>query len=53
MGTGGPSAFVTLTFLSNSWSLKIEQQFHFYLKIRLLVYLWVRNRDSHPIALSP
>ena len=32
MGTGGPSAFMTLTFsFSNSWSLKIEQQLHFYL----------------------
>ena len=54
MGTGGPSAFVTLTFLSNSWSLKIEQQFHsYFLRSVFLVYLWVRNRDSRPIALSP
>ena len=53
MGTGGPSAFVTLTLFSNSWSLKIEQQFHSYFQDPSLVYLWVRNRDSHPIALSP
>ena len=25
MGTGGPSAFVTLTFFKDTWSLKIEQ----------------------------
>ena len=35
MGTGGPSAFVALTFLSlsNSPSLNIEQQFLFLLQV--------------------
>ena len=36
MGTGGPSAFMTLT-LSKLYSLNIEQQFPSKLKIRLVL----------------